>query len=196
MSESGSDKPKPQIGRRRAIIAAAGFMAGAAATASAKRLTEQPPLIQKMEAMVGGILEPASSLDSKLYSFVSEHYLFGNCNPAERAEATYSVAKQIQHYSTKAEFEGRKRDTLNHRATMILAAEILNNRAAAFILALIFVESSGNPISRTDRDPKLSAQDQLDPDRAQGLCQIKPSTAKEMLLRLTAEQKEKIGIIG
>lgn len=207
MDESGGEKPQsPNVNRRKAIIATVGFMTGTAgviATKTAKDLLSSPQenpasgktsIDERITTRVSRP-EPFSPSIDEINRFVSTNHMFNNCNNDELAQASNLVDTQIKHY-TKAELVKRMQDTLKNQSYMFSAAEILENQAAGYILPLIFVESSGNPLSRTNQDPTLSEGEKQDSDRPQGLCQIKPSTARQILPRLTKQQTEKLGIIG
>lgn len=106
-------------------------------------------------------------------------------------DAREKIDGQVAHYKKEEkDLEGRITKTLKYKEMVMAVSKKLgfkkDSPVPELLLGLIFVESGGNPeaiAGKPGRKPGEKISDG-DAERAKGLCQVKPNTAKEVAERL------------
>lgn len=107
-------------------------------------------------------------------------------------DAQRKVEAQIAHYKQKEkDLQGRINKTLRYKDMAMSVARSFgfkpDSPVLELLLGLIFVESGGNPeaiAGKPNRKRGEKIDEKKDKEKARGLCQVRPDTAKEIAGRL------------
>lgn len=119
-------------------------------------------------------------------SFKRELFFISERDKETTRDGQEKVGAQISHYKeVEKDLTGRITRTLKYKDMVMTVAGKLgfkkDSPVPELLLGLIFVESGGNPDAIADKPDRKSGEkiEGKDKNKARGLCQVKPDTAKE-----------------